>query len=292
MVVFASDAFGLMRSTLRRIARRIRHLPALKSFDLFWHMVRRPYQAVLSMGADGVKIVVGGAAPVQIPAEFTGFGWEEYEPEPVAAFFAWLRRHPGSLVLDVGSSFGVYGVVALFADSSAEVVAFDSDLASLLAAQRVCRYASGSRLHVVWGFVAENASEALSLQQAVARTGTILSQRASSLSLGTTQYTCLTDDGIDAIPINRLDDLFSGVSLTSDEVLIKCDVEGAELLVLRGAEALLRAAAPVLLLSVHPRTLPRYGHSVRDVDEFLRRLGYSIRVLSVDHEEHWWCERQ
>jgi FkbM family methyltransferase len=262
----------------------------LESLDPFWDVVRTPYKALLNIGGRGVKIIVGGAAPVQIPAEFAGFSWEEYEPETVAAFSAWVKHHPGSLVLDVGSSFGVFGVVALFADSNAEVVAFDSDLASLAAAQRVCHYASGSRLHLVWGFIAEKASEFHSLQQAIAQTVEILSQ--SGFRLGATQYTCLTDDDIGAIPIRRLDDLFYGLPFTSGQVLIKCDVEGAELLVLRGAEALLRSTAPVLLLSVHPRTLPRYGYSVGDVDEFLHRLGYSIRVLSVDHEEHWWCERQ
>ena len=77
-----------MRSTLRRIARRIRHLPGLESLDLFWDVVRKPYEGLLSIGGRGVKIVVGGAAPVQIPVEFAGFDWEEYEPETVAAFSA------------------------------------------------------------------------------------------------------------------------------------------------------------------------------------------------------------
>jgi hypothetical protein len=43
-------------------------------------------------------------------------------------------------------------------------------------------------------------------------------------------------------------------------------------------------------LNVHPPALPSYGHSKAEVEAFLRRLGYGIRCLAVDHEEHWWCE--
>jgi hypothetical protein len=57
----------------------------------------------------------------------------------------------------------------------------------------------------------------------------------------------------------------------------------------RGGEALLRRAHPHLLLSVHPPALPGYGHSKAEVEAFLRRLGYDLRCLAVDHEEHWWC---
>src|SRR5262245_29385380 len=58
----------------------------------------------------------------------------------------------------------------------------------------------------------------------------------------------------------------------------------------------LLASAPIqaqrgnFLLSVHPPALPGYGHSKAAVEAFLRRLGYDIRCLAVDHEEHWWCK--
>jgi len=74
--------------------------------------------------------------------------------------------------------------------------------------------------------------------------------------------------------------------------LIKCDVEGAELLVLRGAHKLLARSAPDILLSVHPRALEtEYGGSIIDLRNFLHAAGYEVRLLAVDHEEHWWCSR-
>jgi FkbM family methyltransferase len=195
-------------------------------------------------------------------------------------------------VLDIGSSLGIFSAVALFADSQTEVVAFDSDLASLAAVRRLCQHAPGARLRLVMGFVAEQPTAVRSLAEAVADTGTALAQSGVRGDVGTTRYVCLGDRSSDAIPSHRLDDLFADEDFEGRAVLIKCDVEGAELLVLRGAETFLRRVAPALSLSVHPPALPSHGHSRADVEAFLKRLGYVVRVLAVDHEEHWWCERK
>ena len=73
--------------------------------------------------------------------------------------------------------------------------------------------------------------------------------------------------------------------------LLKTDIEGAELFMLRGARCFLLERSPSLLLSVHPQILPRYGHTKEDVAAFLGELNYKIQVLEIDHEEHWWCAR-
>jgi hypothetical protein len=66
-------------------------------------------------------------------------------------------------------------------------------------------------------------------------------------------------------------------------------VEGAELLVLRGAKRLLAERRPALLLSVHPWALPANGGTKEDLLSFLSDQGYVVEVIAVDHEEHWWC---
>ena len=57
--------------------------------------------------------------------------------------------------------------------------------------------------------------------------------------------------------------------------LVKIDVEGAELLVLRGAAKLLAESSPTLILAVHPYWLPA-GQSPQQVFEFLTRYGYTV----------------
>jgi len=55
---------------------------------------------------------------------------------------------------------------------------------------------------------------------------------------------------------------------------IKCDAEGAELLVLRGGESTLRRCRPTIFLEIEERWTSSFGWSAVDVVRFLRELGY------------------
>lgn len=70
-----------------------------------------------------------------------------------------------------------------------------------------------------------------------------------------------------------LDTFCSEVNLRPS--LVKIDVEGAELLVLRGATRLLSESNPTLILAVHPYWLPK-GQSTRQIFEILTGYGYTI----------------
>jgi FkbM family methyltransferase len=58
--------------------------------------------------------------------------------------------------------------------------------------------------------------------------------------------------------------------------VIKIDVEGAELLVLQGAERILSDFSPVLIVGVHPYWLPKPQRPA-DILDLLRQHGYEIR---------------
>lgn len=58
--------------------------------------------------------------------------------------------------------------------------------------------------------------------------------------------------------------------------LLKIDVEGAEMLVLEGAEQMLRKKHPTLILSVHPEMLEQLGSSAFALFGFLKELGYQV----------------
>ena len=58
--------------------------------------------------------------------------------------------------------------------------------------------------------------------------------------------------------------------------LIKIDVEGAEVSVLRGAKAILREYHPEIIISVHPKHLKILGHSVDVLTKEIHDLGYQI----------------
>ena len=99
--------------------------------------------------------------------------------------------------------------------------------------------------------------------------------RTSSWSAGgATVRTC---QGITA---DSLDDYVSRRGV-GDVSFVKCDVEGAELLVLRGARSLLsRPAPPILLLEVYEEWTRDFGYAPRDLFEFLAKTaGYGFYHL-------------
>ena len=74
---------------------------------------------------------------------------------------------------------------------------------------------------------------------------------------------------------------------------VKCDVEGAELLVLRGAQLTLRRCRPKLFLEIDDRWVRSFGWTTTDVLRYLREIGYSYfygvdsAVTPLTEEEVW-----
>ena len=61
--------------------------------------------------------------------------------------------------------------------------------------------------------------------------------------------------------------------------LIKCDVEGAELLVFRGAAATIEADRPLVFCELYDAYCARFGYSSRDVFGFFAAYGYSTMAF-------------
>ena len=89
-----------------------------------------------------------------------------------------------------------------------------------------------------------------------------------------------TDSETLSVPNVRLDNMFASESCNIG--LIKIDVEGAELEVLRGAEGVLKRCKPNLVIEVHGFGLPNFGSSVSDFRGFLAGLGYTESVIWED----------
>lgn len=70
--------------------------------------------------------------------------------------------------------------------------------------------------------------------------------------------------------------------------LLKADVEGAELMVLRGAQETLKRFRPKVVLEVVPRQLANLGTTVEEVEALLTSLGYDQKV-QVDYKNRlYW----
>ncbi|MCM8769827.1 MAG: FkbM family methyltransferase [Candidatus Omnitrophica bacterium] len=80
------------------------------------------------------------------------------------------------------------------------------------------------------------------------------------------------------VPVTSLDE-FSQEKGINKVNFIKCDVEGSELLVFKGARKLLERCRPIILCELSAECLARTGSCPRDVFAFLDQLGYRAYIL-------------
>lgn len=93
----------------------------------------------------------------------------------------------------------------------------------------------------------------------------------------------------DDVPEMRLDDLVEHSGVVPQALTI--DVEGAELLVFKGAAETLRQHRPLVWCSVHPDLGERdYGVTPDQVHDFMASFGYTGTHLGTDHEQHWYYQ--
>lgn len=85
------------------------------------------------------------------------------------------------------------------------------------------------------------------------------------------------------ISVRKLDDYISEINLEKAD-LIKIDVEGFEMNVLKGAEITLRKFHPILYIEVYDYNLKVHNSSASELVGFLRKLNYRIFHSITDKE--------
>ena len=170
---------------------------------------------------------------------------------------------PGDVAVDAGAYKGGYTYwMRQHVGASGQVFAFEPqpELADFLA--RVVHAFSWTNVHVEQvGLSASRGERTLHAPGAGPSQGASLYETHADSS--TRRY---------QVPIESLDDFLEGHQLSRQVALIKCDVEGHELDVFRGAEKTLANDRPYLLFECEARHLP--NGLVDDVFAHLERLGY------------------
>ena len=127
----------------------------------------------------------------------------------------------------------------------------------------------------------------VAVQAGVSTLDSSLGGNAGSSSLSQANAGSLTlSYTVDGRPI---DDVVRELGLSRVDV-VKADVEGAELQVVRGAAETLRRFHPRLILEVVPRQLANMGATVDELEAFVESLGYTS-VTVVDYKNKMWTVR-
>jgi FkbM family methyltransferase len=171
---------------------------------------------------------------------------------------------PGMTVWDVGANIGLF---AFAAGSAGRVLAVEADewLAELLRRSARTAPPAYARVEVLAAAVSDAPGTAELCIARRGRAGNHLSRVPGSTQTGGTREVLR----VPAVTLDGLLDRFPPPDL------VKIDTEGAELLVLRGGERLLREFRPILLCEV-------VGENAPEVGALLRGHGYTL----FDAEAH------
>ena len=228
--------------------------------------LRRPLKAVHAMllralPGDHLVCRLPGGEAFRVDAEFRQLAWnaEEY-----AAFKPCV--HDGAIVVDVGANVGAYSLLfATWAGPSGRVFAFEPSDASRSGLERHLRLNGLSdRVSVRAEAVAET-------------TGSVPFKDAGSD--GDNRILAGARDDSRVVPSVSVDDFCAIRGLAPD--LIKIDVEGAELAVLRGARQTIAACGKQLSMFVelHPSLWPTLGYTRDDLERELLAQHLTIEAL-------------
>lgn len=182
-----------------------------------------------------------------------------------------LRSGTVHTFLDVGANQGLYTLIAARYVPGGEVIAFEP-LSS--EARKLCRNVSVNRYRNV-----RVEQAALGAFEGEADMFMVLGGKAAYSSLRPPANDVSADSTLVRVKVSTIDHYVPSVGLSSLD-LVKIDVEGGELEVLRGAERAIDRYQPVFVVEVEDRRTKQWGYAARDILDYLSVRGY--RWFDID----------
>jgi FkbM family methyltransferase len=216
------------------------------------------------------RIPSGGVLLLERDHSFTQAFWpgvdQYYEPDVRAALLHFLK--PGDIFLDCGANIGYFSVLAgHLVGPLGQVIAIEANPVTQLLLDRNLRLNGLGK--VVRCALAGSAGD---LELFVPRAGDVYSSlRTGGLVTG-------TDIERFHVPGRTLDEVVSSLNLQRLD-LLKIDIEGAELDVLRSAQRVMRELRPIIVCEYGTNTWPAFGASKDDLLLLLKQWNYRAGVF-------------
>jgi len=194
--------------------------------------------------------------------------WYGYYEKPVGNMLKKLLL-PGRTFIDVGANIGYFSLLAAQHCPGAKIISLEpvsNSYKALLENIALNKFESIEALNFAAGDKEETSTIYLSADD---NTGMSSLQQPENYS-GKSEM----------VKVTRLDQLATDLKLTSVDV-VKIDVEGNELAVLKGMKHIMENFKPAILLELNPQTLSRFGVQPADVLDYIKNLSYQPFILSV-----------
>ncbi|MBC7921462.1 MAG: FkbM family methyltransferase [Ferruginibacter sp.] len=237
---------------------------------IFGKMMPRVMYPVVRGRLKGARFTLGSIAG-------QGGGGSVYfgmiEPHQTNAFVETLRE--GQTVLDLGANVGYYSVLASrLVGTKGRVVSFEPSVRNLSLLYRHLRANQAENVMVIPAACSDTHQLALFASGDTYATGHLVEGQENAASrIQVTAVPCLTVDEV----VERLD-------LSPD--VMKIDVEGAELDVLKGAAKTLADCQPAIFLSVHSDQLRE------SCSKLLEELGYVVETINQEDPNELLAKHQ
>lgn len=254
--------------TLYITTMNLRTLPGQLAIKLFfnplarWRESRLPDEdCILDLGGMRMKVFSPRRNRIGAALYQTGV----WEPEVTGAFRALVK--PGDVVFDIGGDAGYYSLLfARGTTASGKVYVFEPIPKGIQRIEENARLNAFDHIEVIGTALGS-------------KPGSFVLEKPFEDSRINLQKQEPGPDDI-LVQVVRFDDLAAERSLPRAD-LIKIDVEGAEMEILRGMENYVATHRPAFAIELHPHLLPQFGASVEDVTSWLRTRGYKLTALDA-----------
>lgn len=272
----------------RFIANMYRKFNFIKLGGVYWQcnfkalQFDRLIRKIISMiGNKEYKVVVSGDGKVQVILKNgIKFWWIPRDPycllgmplrgnfEPECTFLVSRLISAGNIVFDIGANFGWYSChFAQLVDETGKVHIFEPTNA--IEELKKNWILNGFKARCIFNKVALGAKKGIETLFIPKKLGTAFA------SLRECSYGNNSKTHKICVPIEKLDDYIILNKIRKID-FIKIDAEGAEYLVLKGAESVLKNYSPVIMMEIYEAHTKYFGYSPEELVNYLRGFGYQL----------------
>jgi FkbM family methyltransferase len=214
----------------------------------------------------GIPRAINGEPEIRL-VPMCRFLSSSYEPD----VWSWLKQRtvPGSIILDVGAQFGLYSMLAArHIGADGRIFAFEpsSDTVAVLR-RHLTNNGMSDRIEIVQAAVGPEEGEVTFYMAGTHPSNTLAPTTVDPVKLTPVKVKAITIDGFCR-------------QLQLKPSILKIDVEGWELQVLRGATEVVQDPALTICVEMHPYAWESAGYTKDDFRSYLAQHGLGITPLT------------